>query len=185
MIKEFKPVILFLGKFLILYFVLNIIYGYYVESFKNKPDPMTEYVSRQTAKVISLFNDTGKEIKTSSSDKGQYVYINKGDHSVLSVYEGCNGLNVFIVFVSFVLSFRPPQKEWIWFIPMGLIVIHIFNLGRIGLLFFITQHYPDQMYFMHKFGFTAIIYLSVFGLWWWWVTGKKFQLSTRKGSERV
>ncbi|QCK15898.1 exosortase family protein XrtF [Mangrovivirga cuniculi] len=185
MIKEFKPVILFLGKFLVLYFVFNIIYGYFVESFENKPDAMTEFVSMQTSKLIALFNQTGEEIGTESSDSGQYVFIQKGERAILSVYEGCNGLNVFIVFISFVLSFRPPQKEWIWFIPLGMIVIHLFNLGRIGLLFFISQHYPDQMYFMHKFGFTAIIYVSVFALWWWWVTEKRFQHSSPKRKESV
>ncbi|NMM48032.1 exosortase family protein XrtF [Marinigracilibium pacificum] len=175
MLKEYKPILLFLAKFLILYFILNLVYGYYVESFGDHPDSMTEFVSKQTASAISFFSNSDNSISSFSPVNGKYVYILKGEQSVLSVYEGCNGINVFIVFLCFVLSFRPSQKEWLWFIPLGLIIIHLFNLIRIGLLFYIAQYFPSKMAFMHKFGFTAIIYIVVFALWWWWVSGKRFQ----------
>jgi exosortase/archaeosortase family protein len=57
----------------------------------------------------------------------------------------------------------------LWFIPAGLIVIHIFNLGRISLLYFVAQRYEEYFYLFHKYFFTAIIYVVVFLLWALWV----------------
>jgi exosortase/archaeosortase family protein len=57
----------------------------------------------------------------------------------------------------------------IWFVPLGLAVIHVANLGRIVLLFLVSLYEPEYLYFTHKYLFTAFIYLFVFLLWILWV----------------
>jgi exosortase/archaeosortase family protein len=61
-----------------------------------------------------------------------------------------------------------------WFVPTGLLIIHVVNLARIGLLFFVAEYQPDFMYFTHKYFFTAILYIIIFLLWMIWV--KRFSL---------
>jgi exosortase family protein XrtF len=85
------------------------------------------------------------------------------------VYEGCNGLNVMIIFVAFLVAFGPIGRTLAWFIPLGLFIIHLVNLARIGLLFWVSLYMPKYMYFTHKYFFTAILYVVVFVLWIWWV----------------
>jgi len=166
MLKEFWPSIAFLLKFVGLYLVLNLLYGLYVDSFNPKPDPITIEVARQTHGVLNLF---GFETTTSVEDRETGVYINNVARPVISVYEGCNGLNVFIIFISFLLAYGRPRKSLLWFIPLGMLIIHLTNLARIALLYHVSLSYPDYLYFTHKYFFTGIIYVSVFGLWWWWV----------------
>ena len=67
------------------------------------------------------------------------------------------------------MAFGPVSNRMYWFIPLGLLVIHLVNLARISLLYFVSIRYPRYMYFAHKYFFTAVLYAAVFMLWVWWV----------------
>lgn len=164
--KEFKPTIFFLVKFVGLYLVGNLLYGWYVTHYEPKPDPVTHVVARQTAGILSFCGwpvtiYDYKEIPTTS-----LLYEGR---SILAVYEGCNGLNTAIIFAAFIIAFGPVSRAWAWFIPLGLLIIHSMNLARIAMLFFVSEYLPNAMYFVHKYLFTAILYAIIFILWVWWV----------------
>jgi exosortase family protein XrtF len=168
-LSEFKPSLIFLAKFVGLYLSLNLLYGVFVSSYRPAADPVTRWVTDQTVVALELSNYENEAVHHTVKPTSTIRY--KGQ-AILSVYEGCNGLNVVIIFISFLLAFGPYTKQLVWFIPMGIVVIHIFNLVRITGLFFLTIHRPEWIYFLHKYLFTAFIYLIVFILWFWWV--KKF-----------
>lgn len=167
MIKEFKPTILFLVKFLGVYFLGNIVYGLYIESFGNVADPMTYWVSNQVVVFLKLI---GMNTEILMDDFAPKVRILLDSHSVVSVYESCNGLNVMITFVAFLAAYAGNTKRLLWFIPFGLLMIHLMNLSRIMFLFFVAEYYENHLYFTHKYFFTAIIYLGVLILWYWWIS---------------
>jgi exosortase family protein XrtF len=165
-LKEFKPTIFFLLKFVGLYLVLNVFYGMYVTSFNPRPDPVTRWVTEQTGALLSWVNhptQTIHQLKKATST------IRHHGHAIVSVYEGCNGVNIVIIFISFLFAFGPYIRKMIWFIPLGILIIHFFNLVRIAGLFLITLYKPQWTYFLHKYLFTAFIYVVVFLLWFWWV----------------
>lgn len=164
--QDFKPSILFLAKFIGLYLVLNILYGFYLDASKGEADLVTRWVTGQTAEILSWYNE---EISTGPKEDLKSIYIFKGEHAVLSVYEGCNGLNVMIIFISFLIAYGNISKRMLWFIPTGLLLIHLFNLLRIILLFHVTLSMPDFLYFSHKYLFTAFIYIAVFLSWALWI----------------
>lgn len=165
-VSEFRPTIFFLIKFIGLYLVGNLLYGLYVTSFEPKPDPVTSIVSAHTATVLSAGGWNVSSIDQESRPTTWLVYK---DRAVLSVYEGCNGINTVIIFAAFIVAFGPYTKKMIWFIPLGIIVIHSVNLGRISLLFYVSEYIPKYMYYMHKYFFTAILYMVIFMLWIGWV----------------
>jgi exosortase/archaeosortase family protein len=74
-----------------------------------------------------------------------------------------------IVFLSFVLAMGPYVKPMTWFIPAGLLVIHLLNLLRVWGLFLVAVKLPEQFYFVHKYLFTSILYAVVFVLWFIWI----------------
>lgn len=164
--REFKPTIWFIGKFILLYVVLNLLYGAYVEAYRPLPDPATVWVTHQSSFLLGLF---GEPAATLRPEGRSTVTILRQGEAIVSVYEGCNGLNVFIVFVSFIFAFSKPGAKMAWFTALGLLVIHLFNLARIMLLYWVTIHLPNLMYFTHKYFFTAIIYIAVFLLWYVWI----------------
>lgn len=184
MLKEFKPALRFVGIFIAVYLVLNFIYGLWIESVRPSPDRATILVTEQTSVFL---NAIGEDVQERIDAGTPTVSLLKKSETVLRVYEGCNGLNVMIVFISFLLAFGGGKKKIIWFLPLGLFIIHLANLMRITLLYYIAEYWQSYFYYVHKYLFTAAIYLVVFLLWWIWVekivgTGLKRTLISNKDS---
>lgn len=170
---EFRPALRFLGIFLGVYFGLNLVYGIWIESLDARPDGATVAVSHQTADLLKWLD---YEVTTQFDSHRPTVQMLQDGRTILSVFEGCNGINVMIVFVSFVLAFGGHAGKMLWFLPLGLSLIHLSNLLRIALLYWLSESGSHYFYYFHKYFFTAVIFLVVFILWWLWVilnSGKK------------
>lgn len=164
--KEFKPTIFFLLKFLSIYIVCNLLYGIFVTAYEPRADPLTKFVTEQTAQVLSAM---GWPTETFAYTTDPTVAIVYQKRAIVSVYEGCNGINVVIIFLAFLFSFGPYTRAMLWFIPMGVMLVHLSNLTRIMLLFFVSLKFPNHLYFLHKYFFTSFIYACVFLLWILWI----------------
>jgi exosortase family protein XrtF len=155
-----------LGVFLAVYLVSNTFYGVWIDQLNPKPDPITVAATRQTARLLSIWHAPVTAVVNS---EGPTVSVRQADDTKLNVYEGCNGINVMIVFVAFVLAFGGNAKRMGWFIPLGVLLIHVANLLRLILLFEVVLRFPDYFYYLHKYAFTASLYVGVLFLWLWWV----------------
>jgi exosortase family protein XrtF len=164
--KEFMPTVLFLVKFVGLYIVLNVIYGLYIERAHPQPDNATILVTNQTAAILRGLD---WDVETRNHPTKPTTNISYQDRGIVSVYEGCNGINVGIIFLCFLLAFGPINKKLTWFAPVGLLIIHLTNLGRILGLFWVVIYMPNAVYFTHKYLFTAVIYAAVFVMWLVWL----------------
>jgi len=164
--KEFKPAIRFLLIFLALYVGLNTLYGLWISSNGNQADQATLLVTNQTSWLLNRF---GEATHTRLKEGAPTVSILKDSRVALSVFEGCNSINVMIVFVAFLFAFMGSWKSMAWFLPLGLLIIYLANLARVVLLYYVAEYWRQYFYYVHKYAFTAIIYLIVFILWWWWI----------------
>jgi exosortase family protein XrtF len=174
--QENKTAFFFIVKFVGLYLVLNTLYGFYIEFFNPLSDPVTITITTQVASVLSLFHSS---IQVIPDPLSPYVILQKDFQPVVNVFEGCNGLNVMIVYISFLFAFKGPFKSGVIFLLLGLVSIYLMNLIRVTLLFEIAYFYPDRLYFFHKYLFTGIIYLVVFVIWFFWIK------HVREGEKRV
>jgi len=165
-LKRFLPALYFVLKFVGLYVVGNIAYGLMVEHYDPKPDPVTRAIAVQTA---ALLNHTGFPSETKDNPAQPNVILSWSGRNILAIYEGCNGLNVMIVFMSFILAMGPYTNRMIWFVSSGLLLIHVMNLARIYGLFMVAVYLPEQFYFVHKYLFTAFLYVIVFITWIIWI----------------
>lgn len=179
LITENKTALLFLAKFVIFYFVLNTAYGFWVESYYPSADPITVWVSKHTAWILSFFHSS---INTVAEPLSVYVAITLIGETIIHVFEGCNSINVMIVFGVFVLAFSNRwYQEW-KFLLLGLITIYIMNLARVTGLFWMALYFPDSLYFFHKYLFTGMIYGVVFLLWFVWVSNVQKRERRTSGS---
>jgi exosortase family protein XrtF len=180
MLKEFKPTLFFLLRFFLTYAVCSVSYGLYIKKFdqKNPPviDPITNAVVKQLGTLAGWIGynvDVEKNAHLKYEDIADEqtfntLYLN--DIQAIAVEEGCNGLSVIILFASFIIAFGGSLKRVLIFIPIGIVFIHISNLFRLILLAVLNVDFDGRYFhFFHKYGFTAIIYLSVFILWYIWV----------------
>lgn len=165
--KDQKTIIFFLLKFVGLYIVLNTAYGFWIASYEPMPDPTTTLVTHHSVSMISL---TEKNVTVGVPVGNPNVPVIDNGTAIIQVFEGCNGINVMIVFLSFVIAFTGTLKKTVWFVVAGLVLIYIANLFRVSLLYFVAKYYPDNLYFFHKYLFTGLLYILVFVLWYFWVT---------------
>ena len=165
--KEFKPAFLFLGKFLAIYFIGNLLYGLFVEAYGSRPDPATIEITRQTSTLLNLY---GLDTHIENHPSRPTVILHDEGLGVVSVFEGCNGINVMIVFVAFLFAFGGRSLHLLLFLSVGLMIIHLANILRLILLFFLAKDNSPQFYYYHKYFFTAILYMVVFALWYVWAT---------------
>jgi exosortase family protein XrtF len=166
-LEKFKPTLSFLIRFGLIYGIGSLLYSLFIAQYDPHPDPATILVSKQMASTMTTF---GQDVTLYDVDDDPYVGVMyKGEYSV-SVFEGCNGLAVMILFIAFVVAFRGNNvKALVWFIPLGLVLIHFFNILRLGMLIIINYYYTSMFHFYHKFLFTGIIYMFVLLLWVLWV----------------
>lgn len=162
LIKEFWPALKFLLTFIGVYLAGNVMYGAYIEFVHPTPDLFTRAIAEQTSWILNLFNES---VSTQINKVGPTVFLNRGLNAVLNIYEGCNGVNVFIVFVAFLLAFPGQTKTKVAFITIGCFLINLSNIIRVVLLYFVSLHYQTYFYFIHKYIFTIVLYAIVVIMW--------------------
>lgn len=174
--KDFNPTIFFVAKFVGVYLLGNILYGTFITAYHPAPDPVTRFVTAQATAVVNAIDPPVISYPSASSP----AVVMEQAKPVVSVFEGCNGLNVMIVFLAFTIAIGEYNKKLWWFVPGGILLIHVMNLFRIGMLFFISRDYPDNLYFFHKYLMTAVVYGAIFILWFIWLgMNKKLKHETR------
>ncbi|HEY0656732.1 MAG TPA: exosortase family protein XrtF [Chryseosolibacter sp.] len=176
MLRQYKHALTFLAKYVVLYLALNSLYAWYVESYKPDADPITVAVTKHSAFVLSIFDPAvGYHVVPGTAN----VPITRNAVTIIEVFEGCNSINVVIVFVSFIIAFRGPGKLLLQFFLIGVSLIYMMNLMRIIALYVVALKFPEALYFFHKFLFTGLLYAVVFALWYWWtIKVKKWKVET-------
>ena len=162
---QYKPALIFLARFLGVYVLGNILYGFYITGFETV-DPITNLVSEHTAWLMSFF---GSEVASVGNPDRPTTTLIFNNASLIDVYEGCNAINVTILFIAFLAAYKGSLKNTALFTIIGILSIYLFNLVRLAGLVYVAAYFPDQMYLMHKFVFTGVIYAFIFLLWFIWV----------------
>lgn len=156
----------FLVTFLLLYVILNSLYSVWISSWRDWPDPATIAVTKHVSFLLNLI---GYESYSEVNSHAPTVRLKEGEKIMLNVFEGCNGISVAVVFVSFLAAFGGRWTAMAWYLPFGLFVIYASNLVRILLLYWVSRDFSRYFYYVHKYFFTAAIYGVVFLLWWIWI----------------
>jgi exosortase/archaeosortase family protein len=60
-------------------------------------------------------------------------------------------------------------KHKAWFIPVGIVILHLTNVFRIICLVVIAMHWPQQIHYAHDNLLRILYYIVIFGLWVVWV----------------
>ena len=104
-----------------------------------------------------------------------------GTHG-LWIGDECNGLKLFALFSCVIIAFPGPWRKKLWFIPFGILAIHLINVIRIIGLALVVLYAPQSLDFNHNVTFTITVYSFIFLLWYWWA--KKFaNLNTKPEPE--
>ncbi len=168
MLKFYKEniVLQFVVKAIMLYIAWFLIYELWLHPQGIIDRLMIDNLISGSAKILKLMGYTlipfppeSETIRTIGID---------GTHG-LWIGDPCNGLTIFALFTGFIVSFPGKIKDKLWFIPLGLISIHILNIIRIVALCILLRYDATSLEFNHTYTFTLIVYSYVFLLWIIWI----------------
>lgn len=174
--RQYKPLIFFLLRFIGSYVLFILIYNWYLNHFlpHGLPDPFTKFCAELASKG---FNIIGFESSTIHIPGENYMRLIVNGKVGSIVNEGCNAISILIIFVAFILAFYTTFKQTLLYIICSLLGLFLMNIFRIILLTYIFRFHDSIAKVSHDYLFPAIIYGSIIILWIVWI---KFFVSKRK-----
>jgi len=166
---QYRPFFVFLLRFFVLYAVLTIGYGLYLNQFDEarlELDGFTRMVAKQSKSLLEVL---GKEVEVEPSAIEPCMNLIYEGKFVARIIEGCNAVSVMILFAAFVFAFSAKWLKTVGYIVTGCFIIHALNVIRIALLAIALYHYPESEHLLHGVVFPLFIYAVVFVLWVLWL----------------
>ena len=145
----------------VLYFMYQFIikrYTFYDQKFIGSIVVCADFVLRAMGyKTFMSLNEHDFQVVGIDGSNGVWIGSN------------CNAITLFTLFSVFIIAYPGYQKGKLWFVPLGIVAIHILNLLRVVALTLIAYYYPQFLSFNHTYTFTFLIYSFIFFLWVIWV----------------
>jgi exosortase/archaeosortase family protein len=168
------PIRLFLGKALLLFVVWKIIYIGFLYDSKYLDHVLTTHIGDFSSKVInSLGSMNGFEAKreiTSYAYEGgttehEVSAIYHNDYVVLHIANVCNGLELIVLYIGFIICM--PSSFWrkTRYIILGVIILDAINIIRCVGLIYLSEYYQVYFDFAHHYLFNAMVYSGTFIMW--------------------
>lgn len=104
--------------------------------------------------------------EVNGNNESQQIIFTGGGY--IGISAGCSGLKQMLQCITVFLFARGSPRHKLWFIPFGVLMMHLNNLIRIiGLSFFVVYR-PEYWNLAHDYFFRPLFYMVIFGLWVWW-----------------
>lgn len=120
--------------------------------------------------------DTDNGLKT---EMQRSIYF--GRNKAAGVYDGCNALELMVLYVGFIICIPADVKrKWLFAIG-GVAIIYLINVLRcIGVIYAI-RYYPEQAEFIHHYVFELAIYATIIAMWLVFAN----KINTRNNAQQV
>jgi exosortase/archaeosortase family protein len=180
-----KPVRVFILKVVVFSLLWKCLYVFVLYEPRILDEPLTDYVGQNSAWVLNKLyhSDTfnAELLVTKSQFEGQtvigkasHIYFNK--RLVMFIADGCNGLELFVLYLIFIFALPATFKRKLFFVVAGLFIIHFVNILRCVGLVALLIHYDEYFNIAHHYIFKMAVYLSIFFCWFWFAKGVQFKV---------
>jgi exosortase/archaeosortase family protein len=122
---------------------------------------MTGWILNQTIWVDRYI------LNISMNITGQTITFDNG--SWISINESCAGDKQILQFALLILVYPGIWKRKLWYIPLGMVIIHLTNILRIVLLSIVSINNPEYWHIAHNTVLRAMFYVVILALWIIWV----------------
>lgn len=163
--QQVRDVLWFLVITLVIHYLYRLwaysLYYFPVQELMNGvQDTLTGWVFDQSTWVNRNILNINMNIK------GHTMWFDNGIGLRISL--GCSGDKQILQFAILMLLYPGPWKHKLWFIPMGIVIVHLTNILRIVLLSIVAINEPDLMKTAHDTVLRGMFYLVIFFLWVIW-----------------
>lgn len=101
----------------------------------------------------------------------QTMWFSNG--SGISINASCSGDKQILQFALLMLLYPGPWRKKLWFIPLGMLLVHLTNILRIVLLSVVAINDPSLIKISHDTLLRAMFYVVIFALWAYWEEKRK------------
>jgi exosortase H (IPTLxxWG-CTERM-specific) len=122
-------------------------------------NPYTTFVAQESKVVLNLFGEHARVV-------GQVL---TSPRFSVTIFNGCNGLEAILIFVSGVLAFPAPWLRKVFGVILGFVAIQVFNVIRVVSLFYVGVLKPQWFNVSHVFVWQSLVIIFGVVLWLLWV----------------
>jgi exosortase family protein XrtF len=172
---QFPPQVrIFLLRGLVLFALWKIIYLFFLAQPRTLDGPLTNAVGRQSVWMLNKLYQTqgfkATPVVAVTRMEGEYQVakvskIDKNGKHLLNISDDCNGLELFILYIGFILSMPATIKRKVVYLIVGVCIIHIVNLLRCVGLSALLMRWDEYFDLAHHYIFKIMVYSTIFVLW--------------------
>lgn len=86
----------------------------------------------------------------------------------IRVVWACSGLKQAYIFFVIIAFYAGPWRHKLWYLPVGLLIVYLFNIFRITFIVAVIRNHPDMFDFLHEHLFKYFYYGVIFLMWVLW-----------------
>jgi exosortase family protein XrtF len=173
--EQFPPQIrIFLLRGLVLFAIWKFVYLFFWAQPRTLDGPLTNTVGSQSVWILNQVYQTkgfkATPVVAVTRMEGDYQIakvskIDKDGKHLLNIADDCNGLELFILYIGFILSMPATIKRKVVYLIGGVFIIHIVNLLRCVGLSALLMHWDRYFDLAHHYIFKIMVYSTIFVLW--------------------
>lgn len=122
---------------------------------------VSNHVAQVVYQIVHLFRDTVHL-------EGTHI-IRFDSGSATSVVWSCSAIKQAWIWLALMLTSRGPWLRKLWFIPLGWLGIHVFNVLRISAISMLIEFHPEWFPILHEYIFKYLFYGMMFLMWVLWI----------------
>jgi exosortase family protein XrtF len=163
----------FLKRALIIFIIWKMIYHLFLFNGRVIDKPLTDWSTKGAEKIMQVFYPKSvlsiTENCSSVSDVNNeivcYDFLIKDGKKIVGVADGCNALELYILYLGFLIAFPAVIKRVLLFSMYGIATIYIANITRLAALASMNMHRMNAVDMAHHYVFKLIVYSLIFGFW--------------------
>ena len=166
-----SPIALFIIKALGIFIVWYVVYELWLLPDGRIDEWLALNIVKITAGIVQLFGYETWLV---------HRIIGIGENAGIELVDGCTGISAIGLFLGFILAYPGDWKNRISFSLLGISVIYIVNIIRVGVLVITQEEWIEFFDITHNYSTTGIFYIVIFLLWMMWVKFSDSDFSTSK-----
>lgn len=173
--EQFPPQVrIFLLRGLVLFGIWKFVYLFFWAQPRTLDGPLTNTVGSQSVWILNQVYQTNgfkaTPVVAVTRMEGDYQIakvskIDKDGKHLLNIADDCNGLELFILYIGFILSMPASVKRKVIYLISGVFIIHLVNLLRCVGLSALLMHWDRYFDLAHHYIFKIMVYSTIFVLW--------------------
>lgn len=169
-----KPVKQFLFRSLVIFVIWKSLYLGFFAFQRTIDKPLTNLVGKHASLLLNILSNSNdfkaKELISVTQFEGQIQIapvcrIERNGKRLMSIADGCNGLELFILYLGFVIAMPSTMKRKLLFSFMGVCIIHCINTLRCAGLSILVVYWKEYFDIAHHYIFKMLVYATIFILW--------------------